>query len=143
MNKLFFDSSTLIAALFSPKGGSGTLLSICEAKIIQGYISTEVIEEVEFVIKRKFPEVLELFREIVKASRLKIIKIRKKGQIEKAATWISDPNDAHVLAAAKQSKADYLITLDTKHFIKDKSVAKKAGLIIMTPGEFLQLKIRS
>ncbi len=78
------------------------------------------------------------FDELLEYSNLKILKTIPKVIQEKAVTWITDKNDAHILAASKHLKVDYLITLDIHHFIKDESVAEKSGLNILTPKEFLQ-----
>ena len=45
--------------------------------------------------------------------------------------------DAHVLAAAVRSRADYLLTLDKKHLMTDTLLQANLGPIIATPGQFL------
>ena len=46
-------------------------------------------------------------------------------------------NDAPILAAAINAAPDRLVTLNTQHFIDDLEVAKKSGLVIQTPGQFM------
>lgn len=47
------------------------------------------------------------------------------------------PKDAPLLAAAMLAEVDYLVTLNTHHFLDDPEVAYKSGLRIGTPGDFL------
>lgn len=136
--KIFIDSSVIIAGLLSASGGSAKILELRESKLVEGNISAQVVEEISSVIKRKIPEMNENFRALLKHSNLKILKMVPTGIQNEAKNWIKDPNDRHILAAAKYLKVDYLLTLDLHHFIKDQNVAKKSGLKIITPKEFLQ-----
>lgn len=128
----------MIAALLSVDGGSAKILGLCEAGIFEGCVSDKVIEEIERNIANKFPELKPYFDKVFKIAKLRTINIKNKDLIKIAEKWISDKNDAPILAAAKLSKVDVLITLDVRHFIRDLNVSKKSGLKIMTPGEFLQ-----
>lgn len=138
MIKIFIDSSVLIAGLISDEGASAKILSFCESGILEGWISHQVIKEVEENIKRKIPQILNNFQKLKLRSNLKILKILNTSILDKAQKWIKDKNDAPILAAAKQLNVDVLLTLDLRHFIKDTNVSKKSGLKIMTPGEFLK-----
>lgn len=100
--------------------------------------SSVVIAEVTELAKRKFPEILKCFEQIKAVAKLKIAKKTTVAQIKEAATWISDFNDAPILASAKALVVDVLVTLDIRHFIKDPFVGKKSGLSIMTPADFLK-----
>lgn len=139
--KIFIDSSMLIAALISPQGGSAKILELCEAGLVEGHISKQVIYEITRVIERKLPALGPHFSRLLKITALKILPIVSKNLIRKASMWISDKNDAPVLAAAKFLRVDYLLTLDIRHFIKDPAVAKKSGVKIMSPGDFLKISI--
>lgn len=138
MIKIFIDSSVLIAGLISDDGASAKILSFCEGGIIEGWISDQVIEEVEKNIQRKIPQILNGFRELKLKSGLKVLKNLNSSIIKKAGEWIKDKNDVPILAAAKQLEVDVLLTLDLRHFIKDLNVSRKSGLKITTPGKFLQ-----
>ncbi|MEK7548070.1 MAG: PIN domain-containing protein [Patescibacteria group bacterium] len=136
--KIFIDSSVVIAALLSSDGGSAKIFKLCEAGIAEGWISNTVIEEVDRNIKGKFAGLKLYFYQLLKAAGIKISKNPSKDMIKKAEAWIKDHNDAPILAAAKFAKVDVVLTLDIRHFIKDTDVAKKSGMQIMTPGEFLK-----
>jgi hypothetical protein len=51
--------------------------------------------------------------------------------------WISHAADVPILVAAVSAGVDYLVTLNTRHFIDDPEVARRSGLHIGTPGEVL------
>lgn len=136
--KIFLDSSVIISALISAEGASRQVLTLCEAVIAKGIISNKVIEEINRVIEVKLPEIQADFDELMGRSKFEIIKKIPPDLLRKAEGWISDLNDAPILAAAKLADADVLLTLDIRHFIRDPGVSKKSGLKIMTPGEFLQ-----
>ena len=138
MIKVFIDSSVIIAGLISDEGGSAKILALCESGVVEGWISDKVIEEINEVIARKFPELNIHFKKVVKIAKLKMVKNLNKKLVKEAEEWISDSNDAPILAAAKFAKVDVLLTLDIRHFIRDVEVTKKSKLQIMTPGEFLQ-----
>ncbi len=135
--KIFLDSSVIIAALLSEKGGSAKIVKLCEAKLLKIYISEDVIKEIEEVLGRKMPEAKPLFKKLLVFAHFKKVTVTVS-HIKRAKAWISDENDAKILAAAKQSKVDYLITLDINDFIRDSSVSRKSGLVIVTPADFLQ-----
>lgn len=52
---------------------------------------------------------------------------------------ISDPDDVPIIASALDAKSSYLVTLDSKHFLKDPGVTLKSNPAIVTPGNFLRL----
>lgn len=136
--KIFIDTSVIIAALISGKGGSAEIFRLCEIGLCECWISNYIIKETEKVIDRKLPELKGIFKKLIKIKNMKIIKKMPGRYMKKAEKWIKDKNDVTVLAAAKQINADYLITLDIRDFIEDKNVAEKSGLKIITPGNFLQ-----
>lgn len=138
MIKVFFDSSVIVAALISKEGASRKILTFCEAGFLEGWVSEPLVTEVSGVIRRKFLQMEGEFQEILHISKLKVVKKIKPSALLKARGWIADPDDVHVLAAAKQADVDVLLTLDLRHFIKDVAVAKKSGMKILTPGEFMK-----
>lgn len=46
--------------------------------------------------------------------------------------------DAHVLAAALECSAGYLLTLDRRHLLTSSILAARLPLNVMTPGDFLK-----
>jgi len=133
--KVFVDSSALISGLNSPSGAAGIILSAFLAGEFLIYISDQVIEEVWRNIHFKFPLLEESFLNFLLA-RPKIVKPPSLKEIRKAYKLISS-EDAPILAAAIKSKPDFLITWDTKHFLK-KEITTNVSFIICTPREFVQ-----
>jgi predicted nucleic acid-binding protein len=46
--------------------------------------------------------------------------------------------DAHVLVAALECDAEYLLTLDRRHLLNERVVGARLPVRLMTPGDFLQ-----
>lgn len=135
---VFLDTSVLIAAFLSPEGGSAKILELCEARLIKVFISKDVVREIEEVSAKKFPELKQHFKKLLKTADIKILQKVKPLFLKLALKWISYQADAKILAAAKQISNAILITLDIRHFIYDINVSKKSGVKIMTPADFLQ-----
>ncbi|MFA4814730.1 MAG: putative toxin-antitoxin system toxin component, PIN family [Candidatus Gracilibacteria bacterium] len=135
--RIFLDSSVIIAALHSKTGASSQILALSQEEILEVFISNQVEEEVMDVLERKYAYLKPIFRSLLKTSKLKQVKTSDKAMPKGASAWIKDPKDIKILIGAKAARAHYLITLDLRDFIKDKTVAEKTGLAILTPGEFL------
>lgn len=133
--KIFLDSSALISGLNSPTGAAGLILSAFLAGEFFVYISKQVVEEVQRNIKAKFPFLQDRFLNFL-LTRPKITKQPNIKEIKRAYKLILS-DDAPILAAAINSKPDFLITWDIKHFLK-KQVVSNVDFIICTPKEFFQ-----
>lgn len=51
--------------------------------------------------------------------------------------YVTDINDAHIIAGAHAAKADFLISYNLKHYKLDK-IRSELGIVILTPAMFLQ-----
>ena len=133
--KLFFDADTLIAGSASQKGAPFLLLQLCEIGILRGLTCRQVIAECRRNLQRKLPLAEPIFNEIVKRS----ISIKKNPALKEQNKYhhMAHPKDLPILTSAIKSRADYLITFNTKHFFPDRG----HQLTILEPGEMLQ-KIR-
>jgi len=132
-SKLFFDSSVIISASLSSKGGSYKIINMCfkDDFYIQRFtpvLSRAVLFEVEINLFSRYYEALVRFHGMI-ANNPWMISYSK----------IINEEDAHILASAVENDCRYLLTLDKKH-LKNPSI-EKAGLPvkILTPGEFLSL----
>ncbi len=134
---LFFDSSALISGIVSEKGAARALLLLAEDTRITITVSEQVIAEVERNIARKIPTALAYARELLRQTNLVIVHDPDRTALKKHAGWISHPADLPILIAAVQAKTDFLVTLNTKHFIDDPLVSQRSGLRIGTPGDAL------
>ena len=81
MIKIFIDSSVLIADLFQMKAHRQNF-EFCESKIVEGWISSQVIKEVEENIKKN-PQILNGFQKLKLSSNLKILKIPNPSILER------------------------------------------------------------
>lgn len=136
-NKLFFDSSALIAGIISAEGAARALLLLAEDEKIQIVVSEQVIAEVERNIARKAPKAVPLTRELILSTKIQIFRDPSLEEILNCQDWISHPADVPILVAAVQAQVDFLATLNTKYFIDDLEVARRSGLRIGTPGDAL------
>src|SRR5579863_3611218 len=64
--RIFFDTSTYIAGLISPKGAAGELIRLVEAGILRMVVCQEVIIEADRVVALKFPELVQENRKLWK-----------------------------------------------------------------------------
>ncbi|MBA3072333.1 MAG: PIN domain-containing protein [Anaerolineae bacterium] len=136
--EIFLDSSVLMAGIISSQGASRVLLLLSEDQKIRITISEQVIIEVERNIARKIPKILSYAREIILQSQIIIVRDPSKIDVLQHQDWISHPADVPILVAATIAKTEFLVTLNTKHFLDDPQVALRAGLQIGTPGDALK-----
>lgn len=134
---LFLDSSALITGIVSAKGAARVLLLLAEAGQIAVTISEQVLAETERTIARKVPQALSDLRQAILASQARIVRDPSLEEISAHPDLISHPADIAIVLAAMQTKVDFLVTLNRKHFIDDRDVARRSGLRIGTPGDVL------
>ena len=133
--RVFLDTSVLISGLASPTGGSAAIRDPCEAEELRIVLSRQVLVEADRVLLRKFPQLIERYRLFIKSLSPELADDPSPDAV-RAAEAVIHPNDAPILAAAKQAKVDYLVTLNTKHFLTPRVQTFYAAPIV-TPGEFL------
>jgi len=134
---LFFDSSALFAGIVSSSGAARALLLLAEAGEITIRVSEQVIVETERGIARKSLHNLPLFRQVVLASQIWIVRDPSPTDVAEHVGLISHAADVPILLAAMQTGADFFVTLNRRHFQDDPAVGERAGLRIGTPGDAL------
>lgn len=134
--RVFLDTSALIAGLASPKGASNAILSLAETRLITLVVSEEVLVEAERNLQEKLPRAMPEYRRFIATCPLEKAATPSAAEVATAMEMIH-PKDAPILAAAMSGGTDYLVTLDHKHFLDDPAVARKSGLCIGMPGDFL------
>lgn len=132
---VFVDSDVIISSLISKSGAAFALISHTEQ--IELYISNYSISELHKVVDRLHLQQEELHN-IIKARLIsvKIDQTYKKAQIQ-FADYVRDPDDAHVVAGAKEAKASFLVSYNIRHFNAEK-LGQDFQIILLTPGLFLQ-----
>lgn len=139
-NRTFLDTSILITALFSSRGGSFYILSQLKDKF-HFQINDYVLEETLEVISKKFPSKKELKSNLfflIGFSKIEILSNPSK-ELLNSLNKIINQKDAPILASALEN-SDYLLTLD-KDFLNDevKNFAKQNKLLlIFTPRQFIE-----
>jgi len=134
---IFFDSSALIAGIVSAQGAARALLLLAEDEKILITVSEQVIAEVERNIARKAPKAVPFARELILRANLQIQRDPQAEEVRQRQNWINHTADLPILVAAAKARVDFLVTLNTKHFIADPEVARRSGLRIGTPGDAL------
>lgn len=106
-----------------------------EIGILQLVVSRQVLDEKERNLQRKFPEGLPILTEWLVNIAPTILEDPIVDDYER---WlpIIEAKDAPILEAAVQFAPDYFLTLNSKDFTPD--VARSTGLVIKSPGEFVQ-----
>jgi len=132
---VFLDSSVLFTAVNSPTGGSAKLFTLSQVKLLT---SPLVLAEVERNIHKKLQSYhLQRFFKLV--SKIKILDQEPDDRLIRQTQKIIVKKDAVILAEAKNSKADFLVTLDKKHFLKDSVRKFLSPQKILTPKDLLTL----
>lgn len=109
------DSSVIFTAVNSPTGGSAKLFTLKKVELLT---SKTVLAEVERNVRKKL-ESYHLDRFFLLAEKLVIRAGGPEVKLINQAKKVIHPKDAVILAEAKRAKADYLITLDKKHFLTE------------------------
>lgn len=135
MINVFVDSSVFFSTCYSRNGASREIIAQGIARKLNLIISKHVIEEVERNLLKDAPKAVPIFKEFLNAVPFKIVHPTAK-EVQKAASYV-ELKDASIVVGAKKAKADFLVSLDTKHLVLP-HVAKQADIEILLPGEFLK-----
>jgi predicted nucleic acid-binding protein len=136
---LFFDASVLVAGTHSPEGGSALLLEACKASGFRAQTTFLILLEALHAL-RGFPqESFSRFYHLLMEINWELLPVPSEEKLRKYCQYIN-PKDVHVLAAAVEGKAEFLITLDRRHILAASEAVKEAGLpiIILRPGDFIR-----
>ncbi len=131
---VFIDTDVIISSLLSTQGAAYLLLQQRKMKL---YISSYSLKEAEIVVKRLDIKPQKLRGLIDKP--LIIIPLRSSlWQIQSSyKQYVTDLDDAHIVAGAKEAKTKFLISYNIKHFKVD-GIKRDLGITILTPGSFIQ-----
>lgn len=136
MIKVYFDASVIISALLSSTGGSAKLIKFTKLQAIAGITSQTIIGEIENR-SRKINRDLKEIRQFIKNSSLVVRKGITPAE-NNIYEFLVDKADAHVIAGAKLTKCDFLVTLDKKHLLNEDVKQKFLPLKIVSPKELLE-----
>lgn len=135
--RIFFDTSAYIAGLRSAIGAARELLNMAEAESIGVVVSEEVITEIDRVITRKFPDLIQESREIWKDLRPEVVSNPSASELKPFLEKL-DKGDASILCAAHQAKVSAFVTWNTRDFMAH-GVDKLVDFPIVVPADALKL----
>ncbi len=132
--RVFIDSDVVISSLLSSTGAAYFFLNHSQ---IEPVISSISQKELRIVAKRMSIEREKL--EILMKNRFEVIQITKKlGEVKQEyGNYITDINDAHIVAGAHSARVKYMISYNLKHFKTDK-IKDELDILLLTPALFLQ-----
>ena len=136
--RAFLDASVLVAAARSPSGGSAVAIEVCAGHHFRAVLTLRVLAEARVNIAEKFgdTELVRFYRQL--ASMEPEIAPEPSDDGVAACVPLTTEKDAHVLAAALESDAAYLLTLDKRHLLNPLVLSAGLRVRVLTPGEFLQ-----
>ncbi len=135
--KVFLDTSVLFSAVLSSTGGARKLFLLGEAGLLDLVVGPNVLREADEVVRRKAPASLPLLAQLLEIGKVHSTSAPTPKQIESARKMVAYIPDAHVLAEAIRSEADWFVTHDKEHFLKAKA-ALNLSFEVGTPGDLLQ-----
>lgn len=127
--RVFLDTDVIISSLLSEKGAS---FEVLKNRKINKTASLQIQKELKEVsvrlgIKKKLPKGIEIVK----------LGIIKRTLLETYNNFVYDPEDTHVVSGADISKSKFLLTHNIRHY-KIGKIRISLGIIVMTPGNFLQ-----
>lgn len=136
--KVFFDASIIIASVLSNTGGSSLLFEYVRLGKIIGITSQTAIDEVleEDKPKKLHKSKKELEQFIASSGLL----VRKRIRLQDISAYqgMIDIEDAHLIAGAKLTGCEYLVTLDKKHLLREDIQKRFLPLKIVSPKDLLE-----
>lgn len=140
MTRIFLDSSVLFSASYSARGHSRDLLIMAARDEITIVTSKFVIEEVKSNLSRYSIEAAQYFDYITTAISFLYVRPTKR-EVLAAARHVA-LKDAPIVAAARKSKVDMLVTLDRKHLLDVAEVSKYCGMPVVPPKDAVEFILK-
>jgi len=133
--KIFLDANVIYSAAKSESGASHGIFNLQSKYKLNFYSSSLALIEAERnLMEKENSEIIGRFYKLIKS--IKIISVDSQ-QAKNHYKDIIEEKDAPILYGARQSGADFLLTLDRKHFFNKQIKAKRLLFKIQTPGDFI------
>ncbi len=137
MYNIFLDSSVIIAAVFSPSGGARALLKLGEFEFVLLWTSNDALAEIEHNVAKYDQGYVAQVAKLLAVTRLSITPPPSATNARRINLHINYAPDAVILAAASEIPADYFVTLDREHVLKNLTLSKAVPFLLGTPGDCL------
>jgi len=134
---IFLDTSALFAGIWSATGGGRMLLKLGEAGAVRLLVSSQVLTEIENVLRRKSPESLGALALILHQSQITVTPNPTAVHLTTCESLITYPADALIMAAAWSASVDYFVMLDRRHLLENPPLHQTIPFTIGTPGDCL------
>ncbi len=130
--KVVLDTNILVSSVFWKKGNPHKVVGLALDKKIKVFTSTEILKELEKVLRRDFKEDEDFIKDQTDLilEYAEVIKTTSKMDVVK-----DDPDDNKIVGCAVDSKSDYIITGDP-HLLKLKEFK---GIKIINSREFIEM----
>lgn len=142
-SRIFLDTSALFAGIWSAEGGARKILILGELGAIRLVVDSQVISEIERVLRRKAAGALGSLALLLDRAQVELAKDPSEETIHECQALVPHSGDAHIIASAWDAQVDYFVTLDRKHFLENPALLKEAPFPLGTPGDFLDWFKRS
>lgn len=114
------------------------ILKLGEAGLVQIEISSQVLAEIESVVRRKLPNSLADLAVLLDRAQVHILSGPGSDSLLAACLALTHyPGDARVLVDAWQADLDFMVTLDKEHFLSNDALRAAVPFVLGTPGDFL------
>ena len=142
--RLFLDSNVLTGGILAPWGLDKAVLSLCAARICRMVLAEVVRQEVEINLlsrassfgEKEARRVVDHYVELTRLARPEIVPPPSAAEVARSRALIHHEADVPVLLSAIESRPDWFLTHNRKHF--SPAVARRTGLRIDTPVEFFR-----
>ncbi|MGM0399975.1 MAG: PIN domain-containing protein [Chloroflexota bacterium] len=136
---LFFDASVLVAGAHSPQGGSALLLAACARGGFRAQMSFAVLMETLHALDEFPRQSRRAFECLLREIDWEFLAVPPEEVLARYEQYI-DTKDVHVLAAAVEGGAEFLLTLDRRHILAVVDGVREEGLDIniLRPGDFIR-----
>lgn len=141
--RIFLDTSALFAGIWSKEGGARAILNLGELGALGILVDSQVISEIERVLRRKSPAMLGSLALLFDRAQVDLAKTPSEEILLTCRRLVPHPGDAHIIASAWGSDVDYFVTLDRKHFLENSALREAVPFPLGTPGDFLEWFRRS
>jgi uncharacterized protein len=129
--RVVLDTNIVVSAHLQGAGLSAFVLDLALASKIQSYVTADILEEYEGVLRRpRFGIDRKKVSESIRLIKRKAKRVKPTRKLSLSA----DPDDNKFLECAEAAKADYLVTGNRRHFPSTYKTTK-----VISPRELIEI----